>query len=388
MNITFVFDGLQIGGVEKVGVEYANLFAEHGHKVTLVNLAPGKKEMYEVISPAIKIIECKLPREIIPQRYLKGKEKGIVGVLSYLCISFFLNIYCMGKKIYVRKKKKRDDVIVAFSGHFNDLFFVSKEFIKTTKKVAWLHGAEYEYKELSPGYFALYRDIKNLVCLSDLNDDLCSDFNEKNSINKVKIYNPIRARKETVNSSKVKELNEEYGEYVLTVGRLSPDKDQKTIIKAISSINEGKSVPIHLLLVGDGSTRRELEEYVVNLHAGNYIHFMGKRMDVQNYYAGASVFAHSSPKEGLPTVLLEAMAYGVPIAATDSVPGVREILGDNCYGLISPVGDWKQLSDNIVKLLDKDERLRFIENGSERIKDFAPEWIYQQACDYIEGIIR
>ena len=95
---------------------------------------------------------------------------------------------------------------------------------------------------------------------------------------------------------------------------------------------------------------------------------------MQNYYSAAYVYVHSSPMEGLPTVLHEAMVYGVPIAATDSIPGVREILGNNECGLISPIGDWKQLSYNIQRLYEEQElRKTLIERGNQRIKDFAPE---------------
>ena len=113
---------------------------------------------------------------------------------------------------------------------------------------------------------------------------------------------------------------------------------------------------------------------------------MGARYDVQNYYAGASVYAHSSPAEGLPTVLLEAMYYNIPIATTDSKPGVREILRADC-GLITPVGDAEALADSIYKLYtDKKLVAELNVNCQERVKDFLPEHIMTQFEEYIKTI--
>ena len=91
--------------------------------------------------------------------------------------------------------------------------------------------------------------------------------------------------------------------------------------------------------------------------------------------------------EGLPTVLLEALAYGVPIAATDSIPGVREILGNQYYGLISKVGDWEELGDNIQKLYE-DELLRkkMIVAGQRRVKDFESEASLEKLLKFIDLI--
>ena len=83
------------------------------------------------------------------------------------------------------------EIAIAFSGHYNDLTFVSENF-KDAKKIAWLHGDETSYNDIAPGYFALYQKIKNLVCLSEKNDDRSEEFNKKNEINKAMIYNQFR----------------------------------------------------------------------------------------------------------------------------------------------------------------------------------------------------
>ncbi|WP_031554200.1 glycosyltransferase [Oribacterium sp. FC2011] len=386
MNIVFVFDGLQVGGIERVGIDYIKLLIDRGHKVSVVNVTPALKDLYHQLPKTCEIHEISLTRSMVPYRYAKGIEKGIKGAIAYAGISTALTILNALKRTIIEPKLKslaNTDVVIAFSGHFNDLMFVASGYLPG-KKIAWLHGSEFEYKVISDGYFALYRKIKNLVCLSELCDITCKKFNDENGIRKELIYNPILIKDKEIDEEKVANLKSKYGRFALMAGRLAPDKDQKTAILAIKHLNEQTDRTIHLLLAGDGVNRKELEEFTKNQNASEYIHFLGNCLDMQNYYSAAYAYVHSSPMEGLPTVLLEAMAYGVPIAATDSIPGVREILGNNVFGLISPVGDQRTLGDNIGKIYD-DSLLREMlkERGYERIKDFAPN----KAVNKLEHLI-
>ena len=376
MNIVFVFDGLQVGGIERVGIDYIHLLTDRGHKVSVVNVTPNMHAWYYQLPESCKIYEVKLPRSAVPYRYAKGVERGIIGAVAYAGIGTILNAANAVYKAISRYKLtelKTTDVIIAFSGHFNDLMFVASGYIPG-KKIAWIHGAEFEYKVISEGYFALYRKIKNLVCLSELCDITCKRFNEENAIKKELVYNPIMIQDKAVDHEKVKSLKDQYGRFALMAGRLAPDKDQKTAILAVKYLNENRGKHLHLLLAGDGDCREMLEKFVAKQNATEYVHFLGNCFDMQNYYSAAYVYVHSSPMEGFPTVLLEALSYGVPIAATDSIPGVREILGNNECGLISPIGDWKTLGENIDRLYENNDlRKKLVLAGKERIKEFSPD---------------
>ena len=143
-----------------------------------------------------------------------------------------------------------------------------------------------------------------------------------------------------------------------------------------------------LLLVGDGKNKKQLEIYVKKKKMSDNIIFMGSRVDVQNFYSAASVYVHSSPLEGLPTVLLEAMTYHLPIAATDSIPGVPEILQNNKCGLISEVFDPEMLADNIYKIYtDKELANNLIANGTKKLNEFSPEFVQQQIEQFFNNLV-
>lgn len=190
MYVTFVFDGLQFGGIERVGVEYIKLLSQRGYSVDIVNLKPKLNAMEKELPKGTEIRYIPYPREITSQRYSKLKRHGIIGACVFYLGAAFCESSQMVYKLFYKKKLPRPDIAIAFSGHYNDLAFVSKNFGQS-KKIAWLHGSEASYSELSPGFPELYGKIKNLVCLSNKDDEKIAAFNRKKGINKIRIYNPV-----------------------------------------------------------------------------------------------------------------------------------------------------------------------------------------------------
>ena len=84
-----------------------------------------------------------------------------------------------------------------------------------------------------------------------------------------------------------------------------------------------------------------------------HIHFEGSRLDVQDYYNAAFALVHASVAgEGLPTIMLEALTYSLPMVVTDSKTGPREILGDNKYGLLCQVENPDDMAEKVAGLVE------------------------------------
>ena len=133
-----------------------------------------------------------------------------------------------------------------------------------------------------------------------------------------------------------------------SVGRLSEDKGHKHLIAAIDTIAE-TGIPVHLALVGDGPLQAELLQQSSEIGWGSRVHFFGKRFDVPNVMAALDVFVHPSLWEGFGIVLLEAMALGLPIVASD-VGAIPEIVLNGQTGLLVPPGDPPELAAAIIRL--------------------------------------
>ena len=384
MKIAMVFDGLRTGGVERVGIDYAKLLCELGHQVTIINLCPKLDEMKDQFPKVCKHIDIMFPRKFTPEQYAKLVKLNTVGKFIYPIMYLVLTILNIFYKFFCRfclNLSEEYDISIAFSGHFNDLTFVASDFVKTRKKMCWLHGALYGYILISDGFLNLYKKIKNLVVLVDdaQEEVLCYNKNLKLSI--YKMYNPTCIKNKEINLEIVNSLKMEYGDFMLMVSRFEyPHKDHYTVVKALEILRKKYKKDINLVFVGSGPEESKVKEYVSSLgiDTSKYVHFLGNQKDVQNYFKAAHILVHASVAgEGLPTVMLEALAFELPMIVTDSKVGPREILRDNEYGLLC----------NVLILNDENLYKEYQTKGRERIKDFEPEKIKKQLESILKKII-
>lgn len=138
---------------------------------------------------------------------------------------------------------------------------------------------------------------------------------------------------------------------ILGAGRLTVQKDFATLIRAFARVREKR--PCHLVILGQGNRRAELEALVQALGLGNDVWMPGHVANPYAFMAKAAVFALSSAWEGSPNVLTEALAVGTPSVATDCPSGPREILRDGEFGPLVAVGDDTALAAAILTTLER-----------------------------------
>jgi glycosyltransferase involved in cell wall biosynthesis len=138
---------------------------------------------------------------------------------------------------------------------------------------------------------------------------------------------------------------------VLGVGRLTRQKDFPTLIRAFAEVRRHR--PARLIILGQGEDRAALEALLAELGVAGDVALPGFRENAMAYMACSSLFVLSSAWEGLPTVLIEALAAGTRVVSTDCPSGPREILGDAALGPLVPVGDVPAMADAIRDLLDR-----------------------------------
>jgi len=142
---------------------------------------------------------------------------------------------------------------------------------------------------------------------------------------------------------------------VATIGRMSVEKGQANLLSAIALLKDRPELPRHrFVLVGDGPEERNLRRQAAQLGIEDRLVWAGFQKNVAAFYAMATIYALPSRSEGSPNVILEAMAAGLPIAATRA-GGVPEILEDGVTGLLAPTEDPRALADAIEKLLRSQE---------------------------------
>ena len=138
---------------------------------------------------------------------------------------------------------------------------------------------------------------------------------------------------------------------VVGVGRLTRQKDFPTLLRAFAEIRRGRA--IRLMILGEGEERAALEALARELGVAEDVALPGFRADAIACMARAAVFVLSSAWEGLPTVLIEALAVGAPVASTDCPSGPREILQDGRLGALVPIGDSSALARAMIDAVDR-----------------------------------
>lgn len=154
---------------------------------------------------------------------------------------------------------------------------------------------------------------------------------------------------------------------ILCVARLAEDKDHLTLLKGFALLRE-RHPGVRLRLVGDGPREKELKAWVAEHLPDGGVEFCPGSPDVRAHYAAARIFALTSVREGQPNVILEAMAAGLPVCATET-GGIPRLVTRGENGLLSPVGDSAAFADNCAALLaDPAQGDRFGRAGRQRVE--------------------
>ncbi|WP_019591002.1 glycosyltransferase [Thioalkalivibrio sp. ALE20] len=137
---------------------------------------------------------------------------------------------------------------------------------------------------------------------------------------------------------------------ILAVGRLRPQKDFATLLRAFALLHARR--PCRLIILGEGPERDRLQGLARELGIADHVDLAGFRSNPYPFMRAANLFVLSSRFEGSPNVLVEAMALGTPVVSTDCPSGPREILAGGRLGPLVPVGDAPALADGMARGLE------------------------------------
>lgn len=200
-------------------------------------------------------------------------------------------------------------------------------------------------------YCAIMKRVDKII-LNSL--EFKKQFKKELNLDSVCIYNPLNISEIKKNSLKKLKLpffdKNKKALKILNIGRLTPQKDQITILKAIKKID--KKINFKFIILGSGECKEYLKKYINKNNLQKKVRIISYKFNVYNILKKADLFVLSSKFEGLPNVLLEAIALKKPVISSDCPSGPREILMNGKGGLLFKVDDYKNLSKKIIYYLN------------------------------------
>lgn len=235
----------------------------------------------------------------------------------------------------------------------------------------------------------LYRRADHIIALSNgVKIDIVNNFSIPDRI-VTPIHNPIDITLVQKNAQAQADYPWERGKHqiVLGVGRLIEQKGFADLIKAFAEVRT--NIPSKLVILGEGILREELETLIASLNLQEHVYMPGFVDNPWAYMRDADIFVLSSYWEGLGNVIIEAMACGTPIIATDCDFGPSEIITHEQNGLLISVGDIKQMASTINRLLANPTRgCQLGSAGCERAYDFESSKVTRRYESIFEAVLK
>lgn len=356
-KIIFYINSLASGGAERAISNTASYFAEHEWNVILLTSFRTDNEY----PYSDKICRISIEEEQVQQSVFR-RNLNRVKAIRDIC------------------RKQQVDVIVSFMREPNFRALIATVGLRTKTVVSIRSDPKYEYQ-------GVVGKIIKCIIISRA-DGAVFQTNEARAYFGKKLQN-----KATIIYNMISPdfFNTDYidGTDVVTVGRISAEKNQMLLIKAFKILCT-KRQNERLILYGKKDKDLGLESLIDRLGIQDAVFLGGQRKDIPRILSKAKLFVLSSDYEGLPNALMEAMAVGVPCISTDCpCGGPRELFGDELKDMLVPVGDVEALADKMIELLSDDEkRLHVGANMRKRAKMFRADVIGEQWVAYIEQVMR
>lgn len=221
-----------------------------------------------------------------------------------------------------------------------------------------------------------YSRYKKIICVSEEVKKALNEYIPETTNKSLVVKNSVVVPE---NFEDTQKIDKKFKYDVLFVGRLEEVKGVDILLKAVYYIKEKYGQSITVAIVGDGSKKDYLIKFARELKIDDLVEFTGIRQDVHELMKISKIFVLPSRWEGLPMVVLEAMANGIPVIAT-SVGGVPEIIEDQVNGILVPRENSKMLADKIFFLLNNAiVREKLAKNAYEKVRSHYSMEIYTKA---------
>lgn len=306
-HIAIFLPSLRGGGAQRVAIDIANGLVRRGYEIDMV-LATNVGVYQSLLDKKIRLIDLGVSH----------MYQSVVSLRAYLNESKPATLFAIQRHAVIAAWLAKK--LSSWNGRF-----IARE----TNSFDKVPGRNESWRDLAI-LFLIKRIYRYVDCVIAPSSGIARDLDYLSNVQIVPNPVCIPPPGKSLQRSKP---------YMLAVGSLDNQKRFDDLIKAYASFIKLNDDDYELIILGEGKERESLMELAVNLGVESSIELPGFVDDPFMYMREAAVFVLSSAWEGLPNVLLQAMACGAPVVATDCKHGPREILAGGKYGELVPVGD-------------------------------------------------
>lgn len=371
-RLIFLTEHLSFGGAEVVLTEYLRSIDPRNNEVHLIvrdNLG-SRNYLLERVPSHVKIYFVFSEEDM--RRYPKKmSHRAFRGKLAER-----VRAYLDGFGAY--------DAVIDFSPVLDKV--ISR--FRKEPLILWIHGDKTHMGFMERiKYLTRIRRYKKIVVLCD---EMLKQFESlfpslKNKL--VVIPNPV-------DSNRIKELSlQDFSSdvrlpenYSVSVGRLVPGKDFSTVVKA-AHLLKNKGLTFCHVIIGDGELRGQLEDEIRCFGLEGSVLLLGALENPFPIVRGAQFFVHAAFREGLPTVIIEAMGLGLPVIATACPTGPKDILEYGRSGMLYDIQDYAKLAELMAMLYASQiEREKLSSLSVERASYFDPSNVIPSLDKLVKGL--
>ena len=362
-KILFHLNCLEQGGAERVVSNLANQFSKEGYQVIVATEWQGENEFQ--LNEGVQRVHVGLKEQ--------DEKKGRISKI-------FLRVKYLREFI----RKENPDITIAFAHKANYRALMATVGMRMPVVISVRTDPVGHYDSLSDKIQIplLFPRAAGCVFQTEGQREFFPEYLQKKS--RI-ILNPVNDKYLNVPEPEVREKT------VVQSGRLVDFKNQPMLLEAFMKVH-AKHPDYALKIYGGDSfdgTKEILEEMIRENHAEDFIRLMGASDSLEKELPKASVYAFSSDWEGLPNALLEAMALGMPIVATDCpCGGPRTVMTNEVDGLLVPIKDADAMAEGINRLIEDRKLAERLGQNARKISDkINGPAVIAQWRDYIEEVI-
>ena len=355
INILHLVQSLQVGGAEVLLLHYIKALGSVKYNHTVYYFGPKGWIAEKLVDSGVRLIKGQKRSEIKnPFKFVRSHYLLLMDLLKFI-------------------RENRIHIILSHMGQANQLSVVAGKLSKipafptvhnTMAFVDRRHWCDPRKNLIKIVDNIIYRIADRILVVSNEVKDIVKNTFRINPSKITILRNGITFDEHQYRSIDLTSEFKGSGDKIkiIAVGSLTYQKAMDVLIKSAADLIEGKFLNFIILIVGEGEKRKQLVKLVRELNLEKYVKLLGLRNDAINLIKSCDIFVMPSRYEGLSIAMIEAMACGVPIIASDA-PGLRNFIKHKQNGLLFPIEDHKILAKRIFTFVE-DKELRTLVSQS------------------------